>query len=226
MDSSTWGKVLRITLIAFLASIIAITLALIGVHIAVSLMDTSSYIDYSIYEPLAYRIVSFLPICTLSIISIVFISLQTKRILALEKIVMKADDIPNSYRFTPPNTTKSKKPFVIKILIISVLALISLVSMIGAEGAIIRIILEIISNPNVPKSQEIYFALNIITMVLYALLFAFISISAILGGACIFIGGRSSHVNELEKVLIQKSNFAELRAQEENDELDELSQIF
>ena len=220
MDTSTWGKILRISLIVTLASTILTSLTLMGTHSAVSILESSKYIDYSVYMPLIYRIVCVLPICTLAIISIIFVSLQTKRIFALEKIVLKADDIPNNYRFTPPHTTKSRKPFVVKVLIITVLSFILLICILGSQSAITRTVLEIILNPDVPDSEMTFFVLEIVILVLYALLFILIGISAILGGACIFIGGRSSHVDELERVLIQKSNYAELRAREENDDYD------
>jgi hypothetical protein len=111
MDTSTWGKIFRISLIVSLASTVITSLALMIAHSIVSILEFSKYIDYSVYMPLLYRIVCVLPICTLAIISIVFVSLQTKRIMSLERLVLKADDIPNNYRFNPPSTTKSKKPF-------------------------------------------------------------------------------------------------------------------
>lgn len=221
MDISTWGKTLRISLLVSLVSTLVLSLALIGTHSAVSIIE-----PVSVDMPLVYRIACFIPICILSIISIVFVSLQTKRILALEKIVIKADNIPNDYRFIPPSTTKSKKPRNVKIIIASALAIVLIFSILGCNGSILRIVLEIILNPEVPQSEKTFFALNITILVLYALLYIAIGFSAALGGACIFIGGRSAHVDELEKVLVQKSNFAELRAREENDDLDELSQIF
>ena len=221
MDTSALGKVLRVSLLATLVSTLVFSIALIGTYTAVSIIET-----VSVDMPLIYRIICFLPICALSIICIVFVSLQTKRILALEEIVIKADNIPNDYRFTPPNTTKSKKPRVVKILIIVALALVFIFAVLGSQGAILRIVLEIVLNPEVPQSEKTFFALNITILVLYALLYIAIALSASLGGACIFIGGRSAHVDELERVLVQKSNYAELRVREENDDLDELSQIF
>ena len=226
MDTSTWGKILRISLIVTLASTILTSFALMIAHGIVSILEASKYIDYSAYMPLLYRIACVLPICTLAIISIILVSLQTKRILALEKLVLKADDIPNNYRSVPPCTQKSKRPRAVKIIVIAILAIVLLICILGSQAAIIRTVLEIILNPDVPDSEMTFFVLEIIVLILYALLFILIGISTVLGGACIFIGGRSSHVDELERVLVQKSNYAELRAREENDDYDELSQIF
>ncbi|MBQ8545389.1 MAG: hypothetical protein IJ437_00410 [Clostridia bacterium] len=223
--SSVLGKILRVSLIIVLIAIMCTTLIMLVLQLTASILNFARSFDITAYSSFVFSLVYCLPIDIICIISIILVALQTKRVVTLEKLVLKADNIPNDFRFTPPNTSKSKKPIILKVVIFAILIGIAAVCIIGMHIAFMQLLLDIIYIIGI-LYVDLYISFDALIMLTYIVLFVLILVACSLGGASIFIGGRRGQVNELESVLIQKSQFAEIRAKEENEDFDELDQIF
>ena len=223
--SSVFGKILRVSLVVVLIAVMCTTLVLLALQLTSSILNFERFFSVTCYIPFVFSIAYCLPIDIICIISIVLVALQTKRVVTLEKLVLKADNIPNDFRFTPPETKKSVKPIILKVIIFLSLIAIVAVCILGMHIAFLQLLLDVIYIIGI-LYVDLYLSFDALIMLTYVILFVLIIVACALGGASIFIGGRRAQVNELERVLIQKSQFAEIRAKEESEEFDELDQIF
>lgn len=223
--SNVLGKILRFSLIIVLIAIMCSTLVLLAFQLTVGILGWAKYFSFSNYSGFILNLAYCLPIDIICIFSIIMVAWQTKRVVTLERLVLRADNIPNSFRFTPPSVKKSKKPIVLKIIIFAILIGIAAICILGMHIALFQLLLDIIYIIGI-MYVDIFLTLDALTMLTYIVMLVLILAACALGGACIFIGGRREQINELESVLVQKSKFAEIRAKEENEDFDELDHIF
>lgn len=177
----------------------------------------------------------FLPVVFMCLAILLLIILQARRTRKIKKMILKADNMPNNYKFEAPKTEHPKTSLFLKIALAVLLVLIFIICNFAQEIAefsiyppILDAILPMIdAGFNLNSILHIISCIfEIITSIIYVILFSTIKTVCVLGVFVIFTGGRSDEVKELKETVEQKSRFAKIREMEENDELDELSQIF
>ncbi len=228
--TKVFSKFLRISLIVILAVIIpfAVLSLLLGVTKAVMLFFTTGTSFDSLSS---ISIIGFIPICAICVLIATVVYIQVMSTRRIEKLILKADNMPNNYSFEAPEYKKPRLRLFVKI--VSILALCIMITVCALMicffiscffirfGALIYNIIAF--------TNWLGFVINLIDMLIaltYYMIFSAIAFASVLGAISILIGGRSSQVDELALVLNQKSQFAKIRKMEENDEVDEISQLF
>ncbi len=185
----------------------------------------------------------FLPVVFMCIAIIILMILQAYRTSKIKKIILRADNMPNSYKFELPKSEHPKTSLVLKIALTGLLAVIFIVCAIARdipEVAAFTSFMKTVALPTIEQIQYgfslssiislilsiVAFILDMIPYVIYTSLFATLQASCVIGAFVLFTGGRSDEVKELNETVEQKSRFAKIREMEENDEVDELSQLF
>lgn len=184
----------------------------------------------------------FSPILFMCIAVITLIILQALRANKISKMILRADNMPNDYKFEAPKSDHPKTSMILKIVLAGLLAIIFIVCVVAKDVPKFAIIVELINKAAIILSNVrqglssgivfgsvlsiIHLALQVIPYLIYTSLFLVIQTSCVFGIISVFTGGRSDEIKELDETVEQKSRFAKVREMEESEELDELSQLF
>lgn len=255
------GKISRVLLVVTLFSIISLVLALLFVTFLGFLYNTifqhnvihseATWLLALMFKNLHHiailvlnvvfeliilvcKNIIFLPVVFMCLAVLLLILLQARRTRKIKKMILMADNMPNSYKFEAPKTVHPRTSLILKIALAISLVLIFTICNFAQEIAefsinpqIVNVILPLLNGFSfIDILSSISYAFEIITCIIYVMLFSSIKAACVVGIFVVFTGGRSEEVKELSETIEQKSRFAKIREMEESDEIDELSQLF